>query len=172
MNAILTKWIEAIHKQELFSSDWLCIIENDVPTFCPLGVLCDISNLGRWVKVDKPTITGLSSPDTAYPWTYVPTDIIDIDNKTLYGTTVLPKEVQQLVHFGTATGTFKLDEISESTKTLLTSKLKGTPEFLSIVEITSLCTPLEIPIVIESLVNTNPPSLYNPFPTVTINATK
>ncbi len=164
MNATLTRWIDALHKQELFSSDWLCVIENGTSTFCPLGVLCDISNLGRWVKVDKPMITGLTASDAAYPWTYIPTDIIDIDTKTLYGTTLLPKEVQQLVQFSTATGIFKVSEISAPTRTLLVSKLKRVPEFLSIVEISSLCTRLEIPIVIESILNTDPPSLHNPFP--------
>ena len=164
MNETLTRWIDALNKQELFSSDWLCVVENGTSTFCPLGVLCDISNLGQWVKVDKPMITGLVASDDTYPWTYVPTDVTDIDTKTLYGTTLLPKEVQQLVQFSTATGIFKINEINESTKALLVSKLKRVPEFLSIVEISTLCTRLEIPIVIASILHTDPPSLHNPFP--------
>ena len=172
MNDILAKWVEAVHRQALFSSDWLCVSEQNTTKFCPLGLLCDISTIGKWVKVYKPGFISLPVTDPAYPWTYVPTNTVDIDPKTLYGTSVLPREVQELIKFGTAVGSFKLTELSAATRTLLTSKLKAIPEFLSIIEISTICTTLEIPVVIEGIIRDNPPSLYTPFPSIHATTTE
>lgn len=161
MNSILSAWINALHSHSAYSTEWLKA--GQTGQFCPLGLLCDVSNLGTWLQVAKPNMINLETTDPYYPLTYV-TDSDDINTETLYGTSILPARVQEAVQFGTAVGTFLVQELSAPVQTLLTSKLKNTPEYMSITNVASVCNAKEIPLVIESILRTNPPSLYTPFP--------
>lgn len=161
MNSILSAWISALYNHSSYNSEWLKA--GQTGQFCPLGLLCDVSNLGTWTQVYKPTMINLELTDPYYPLTYV-TDSDDVNTETLYGTSILPSRVREAVQFSTAVGTFLVKELSTPVQTLLTSKLKNTPEYMSITNIASICTAKEIPLVIESILRTNPPSLYTPFP--------
>lgn len=158
MNILFTKWLDALKRETSFSPRWL----NTSTKMCPLGVLCDVSSIGTWEKINKSIIDiPFDKPD--YPLTYVTNNDQHTDTESLKGTTVLPIEVQELVGFGTSVGTFKIEELSDLIQVLLKSNLKEVPEHLSIADLPNICAPQQIPLVIESILTTNPPSLLVPL---------
>lgn len=157
MNILFTKWLDALKKETSFSPKWL----NTSTKMCPLGVLCDVSSMGTWEKLNK-SVIDISFDKPYYPLTYVTHPDQRTDPESLRGTTILPIEVQELVGFGTSIGTFKVEEISDISKLLLESNLKEIPEHLSIAHLPNICTPQQIPLIIESIITTNPPSLLSP----------
>lgn len=157
---LLHIWLEALHKQTQFTRKWMCVMtQHGTQIFCPLGILCNVSDTGYWQTIVKPEIVIEGAPPEGFPMTYVtPSNGTNI--VTLYGTTQLPNTVQELVSFGTSVGTFKVEDIPTSLRNQITKYLLRQPELLSLADLTHILPLDQLADTITAVIEANPSSLY------------
>ena len=168
MNPLYTKWLEVLHTNtNPYPKDWLCVpTSDDSREMCPLGLLCDASQMGTWQPILKQELLPYIDPtDPQYPLTYtLPSTKIDHNLTSYYGTSILPLELKNHLQLRTAIMAILTEELSDSLQTLFAESFNyGLPDFIAIPDIATKFannehhSPANI---IEDIIKINPPSLH------------
>ena len=139
---LVTNWLNALPYYTNFNKTFL--LSGTDKIMCPLGILCNVSELGEWKLVTKDFLT---PDDNVY--TYV---IDEEENITTpRGTTILPVTLQKELCFPTSVGSFTVKNSPKVVQDTLKRALKYPMERCDIASLPSICSPVETIVLIEAL---------------------
>lgn len=166
-NNLYENWIKALRNGNYENGKHqLKTTTKDNNLFCCLGVLCDISNLGRWECLSDFTFDSCiynTEPTPLNENTYNErtTDAI---NKN-YSSLTLPIPVQVAAQLRTNLGDFKLDELPTDLQNTITSNINFSEDQLqeygmSLSNINDYYRPPNVFEIIAQVLEARPPSLF------------